>query len=246
MSSAMIRGLALVEAVGAEPGSVSDLARRLELDKAVVSRLVTAAEADGWLVRRGALVDLGPRAAALGRSSEARELERLSVELAHALAGATGLDAIVVQFAGDRGHPLAFAPGIDPVITTTSADPFPLFATATGLTLAAGMDPEEVERRLEQPLPRYTARTVADPAEIRRRIAAVRDTGRAREDGEFADGVGCVAVAWPHPLAVAPTSISIVGAAARIDADEPLVRRVLDAAVTPNAGRATIVAAAAT
>lgn len=240
----MIRGLSLVEAVGAEPSTISDLARRLDLDKSIVSRLVAAAEADGWLVRRDGVIELGPRSAALGRSSDARDVERIAAELAHALSGVTGLDAMVFQYAGDRGHLLAFAAGIHTVVTQTEADPFPLFATATGLTLAASLDPAEVDRRLEEPLPRYTNRTIVDPGILRRRIDAIRAGGLAREDGEFGVGVGCLAAVWRHPLAAAPTSISVLGPAAVVDADEPLVRRVLTAAVQPNATRSSVVAAA--
>lgn len=245
MTRALLRGLALVEAVGRRAGTVSELARRLDLDKAVVSRLVADAEAGGWLVRRDGVVELGPRSAALGRSSDARELERIAAELAHALAGVTALDITVTQFAGDRGHLLAAAAGINSVLAETDVDPFPLFATAAGLTLAAGLDDADLDERLRQPLARYTERTVTDPAEIRRRISAIRAGGLAREEGEFGVGVGCIAARWPHPLAAAPTSIAVLGAADQVAREEALVLRVLRAAVLPNATRSTIVAAAA-
>jgi len=230
--------------VGQAPGSISELARRLELDKAVVSRLVGDAEAGGWLVRRDAIVGLGPRAAALGRSSQAREFERLAAELAHAIAGVTGLDAMVVQFAGERGHTLAYAPGLTSVVSEMQVDPFPLFATAAGLTMAAALDDADLERRLAAPLTRYTDRTVVDPAALRERIDAARQGILLREDGEYAAGVGCFAAAWSHPLAIAPTSLAVLGPASLIAADEELIRRAIEAAVQPNATRATVVAAA--
>lgn len=246
MSRAMSRGLALVEAVGLEPGTVSDLARRVGLDKAVVSRLVASAEEDGWLVRRDGLVVLGPRSAALGRTSEARGFERLADDLAHALAGVTGLDAMVFQFAGDRGHLLAFSRGPGSLVTETEYDPFPLFTTAIGISLAAQLDDAELARRLRAPLPAHTEHTQTDPAVIRSRIVAIRGGAMAREDREFDPGAGCVATPWAHPSAVAPTAIAIIGAADRVDADEPLIRRALAAAARPGATRATVVAAAAT
>jgi DNA-binding IclR family transcriptional regulator len=241
----MSRGLALVEAVGLEPGTVSDLARRLALDKAVVSRLVASAEEDGWLVRRDGLVVLGPRSAALGRTSEARGFERLADELAHALAGVTGFDVTVVQYAGDRGHVLAFSRGQDSLVTETDYDPFPLLTTAIGLTLAAQLPDAQLDRLLSvAPVPR-TERTITDPAAIRARIDEIRGGVLAREDREFDPGAGCVATSWRHPSAVAPTSIAVIGPADRVDAAESLIRRVLSAAASPGARRATVVAAAA-
>jgi DNA-binding IclR family transcriptional regulator len=241
----MIRGLALVEAVGQRSGTVSELSRRLNLDKAIVSRLVTVAESEGWLVRQGTQIVLGPRGAALGRFSEARDLEAVAHELAHALAGVTGLDAMVLQFAADRAHPLALAPGLAPIVADLDPDPFPLFTTAIGLSLAVQLDDDELDQRLAQPLQSYTERSASDPAAIRARLAKIRSGAVAREDGEYAPGVGCLALPWPHPLAAIPTSISLVGPAQQVDAVEVIARRALIAAVRPGASRATVVAAAA-
>lgn len=245
MSSAMIRGLALVEAVGQQPGTVSDLARRLELDKAIVSRLLAAAEANAWLVRRDGIVVLGPRAASLGRSSEARDFQLLAHELAHALAGVTGLDAMVSQFAAGRGHPLSAAPGLAPIVADSDPEPFPLFATAIGLTFAAQLDDADLDRLLAEPLTSYTERTVLDPVKVRDRIDEIRRGGLARDDGEYAAGVRCLASPWEHPLAAVPTSISVLGPVDRFEQVEGAARRALQAAARPGASLSSIVAAAA-
>jgi DNA-binding IclR family transcriptional regulator len=241
----MSRGLALVEAVGRQPATVSELARRLDLDKAVVSRLISDAESEGWLVRRDGIVDLGPRSAALGRLSEARGFERLASELTHALAGVTGLDAMVLQFAGGRGHVLAFAPGTDSLVDAAEADPFPLFTTAAGLTLAAQLDDAEIDERLRAPLIARTVRTDVDATSIRARLKAIQGGALAREDREYDAGAGCIAAPWHHAHATAPTSISVIGPADRVDDAEVLIRRVVAAAISTGATRATVVAAAA-
>ena len=238
MSSAMIRGLALVEAVGQNPGTVSDLARRVDLDKAIVSRLVASAEAEGWLVRRDGIIVLGPRAAALGQSSGARDLERLAHELAHALAGVTGLDAMVHQYTADRAHLLAIVPGVQPISVEAEPDLFPLFTTAVGLTFAAQFDDEDLERRL-------SADGTVDTAIARARVAEIRGGAFAREDGEYKPGVGCFALPWMHPHADVPSAISLIGPSDEVRRVADIARRALAAAVQVGASRGSVVAAAA-
>ncbi|MEO7720430.1 MAG: IclR family transcriptional regulator C-terminal domain-containing protein [Pseudolysinimonas sp.] len=246
MSRALLRGLALVEAVGHEPGTVSELARRLGIDKAVISRLVASAEADGWLVRQNGLVGLGPRAAALGGASQARSFERHAAELAHVISGCTGLDAMVYQYAGERGHLLAMATGLRPVsIDDTEAYPFPLFGTAIGLSLAAQLTDAALASLMPETLPAYTSSTPTDRAEVARRIAVIRDGGAARESGEFAEGVACFALPWRHSAAHVPTSLSCLGPTDEVLANEELILRVLRAAASPGATRASVIAAAA-
>ncbi|MEO6117329.1 MAG: IclR family transcriptional regulator C-terminal domain-containing protein [Pseudolysinimonas sp.] len=245
MSQALLRGLALMEAVGQQPGAISELARRLGLDKAIISRLVTSAEADGWLVRTGGVVSLGPRAAALGAASPARSFERHAAEIAHAVAGCTGLDAMVYQFAGDRAHLLAMSTGLRPVdIGDTDVYPFPLFGTAIGLSLAAQLTDPEIAALLPEVLPAYTPRTATDHDEVARRIEAIRRGEAAREAGEFAEAVGCFALPWLHNSTHVPTAISCLGPLDEVVADEDLIVRVLRAAASPGATRATIVVAA--
>jgi DNA-binding IclR family transcriptional regulator len=245
VSQSLLRGLALVEAVGVEPVTVSELSRRLELDKAVVSRMVHSAEAEGWLVRRAGLISLGPRTASLGQQSGARRFEQLAGDIAHALAGVTGLDVMVHQYAAGRAYLLVHSPGRRPMGgLDIEPQPFPLYATAGGLCLAAQL--EDSELHIPDTLPAYTPATPTSVSEVRARIQKIRAGEVAREDGEFRAGMGCLSLPWRHELAVAPTAISCVGLAVDVDAVAAITRRALAAAIEPGANPSSVVAAAST
>jgi DNA-binding IclR family transcriptional regulator len=68
-------------------------------------------------------------------------------------------------------------------------------ATGLGKVLLAGLEPEELDRRLpEHELERHTARTITDPVRLREELRRVRERGYATDDGEYVVGVRCVAV----------------------------------------------------
>jgi DNA-binding IclR family transcriptional regulator len=246
ISQPFLRGLSIVEAVGSHPSTISELARMLDLDKAVVSRLVASAEGEGWLLRHNGIVVLGPRAAALGRDSPERSFVRAATELCHTVAGVTGLDAAVNQFGGDRGHVLAHSPGRYPIgLGEVEFGPESLFLSAVGQSVAAQLDAETVEvvrSRLAKAGPEES-RFGRDAVEAV--LAPIRAGEPAREQGNFVEGLGCIAMPWRHPLAVAPTAFSVIGPVEDVLASTTLIEGVLAAATAPAATSATIIAAAA-
>ncbi len=80
-----LRGLKLLETIDVYgPLTVTEIANVTGLDKSWVSRIVTACEPDGWIVRENGRVTLGPRAALLAHSSAAGELIRRAQPLVEA------------------------------------------------------------------------------------------------------------------------------------------------------------------
>lgn len=70
----------------------------------------------------------------------------------------------------------------------------PAHATGLGKVLLAGLDPAELDHRLESvQLERFTAKTINDPAALRVELEAVRRKGYATDEGEYTQGVVCVA-----------------------------------------------------
>ncbi|GAA2420066.1 hypothetical protein GCM10010404_93120 [Nonomuraea africana] len=61
---------------------------------------------------------------------------------------------------------------------------FALHATGVGLALPARAPAQVQEEVLAQPLRRYTAKTMTDPATLRRVLADVRRSGYAVSDGQ--------------------------------------------------------------
>ncbi|MGK5531024.1 IclR family transcriptional regulator [Streptomyces sp. URMC 129] len=61
----------------------------------------------------------------------------------------------------------------------------PVNAGAAALALLAWAPDEELDRILAQPLERFTESTITDPAELRKRLATIRDQGYALTRGEI-------------------------------------------------------------
>ena len=79
-----------------------------------------------------------------------------------------------------------------PVLTRVGGR-FTLHATGVGLVLLAHAPAEVQQAVLDRPLPAYTARTVTDPAVLRRVLDNVRRTGHAVSDGAVTDDALSVA-----------------------------------------------------
>lgn len=71
----------------------------------------------------------------------------------------------------------------------------PAYATGLGKVLLAGLDTEEMRRRMAKvPLQPFTARTVKTFKALERELAEIRKSGFGWDEGEYTVGVYCVAV----------------------------------------------------
>lgn len=196
-----LRAVALLKAfTDAHPTrSLGELARATGLSKATAYRLLTALEHEGLVVRDpdGVGYRLGPALIALGgRALRANDLRRAAHEELERLAEATGETATLEVLDGADvlvldevvgGHRVATAPSL--------GARWPAHATSTGKALLAYLPEARLDDVLKGPLPRYTDRTLADPARLRRALATVRRRGYAVAFGELEEGF--VAVGAP-------------------------------------------------
>ena len=104
-------------------------------------------------------------------------------------------------------------------------DRWPLHATGTGLVLLAFADSEVQEQALQRPLERFTPLTITDPAELRRKLAQVRQSGYAVAVGQITLPDLVVAVPVYYPFGGLAAAISIVVETAR--AKPPVLARML-------------------
>jgi DNA-binding IclR family transcriptional regulator len=267
-----MRGLGLLEIIDAVgPITVSELARRTGIERSIVSRMVSACERDGWVVRNGRDVALGPRAALLAHSSAAAATVRQAEVLVDALSGVTGLPAQAYGLIGAHAAVLASAGDRGPSPIAGLSANVPLFATAAGLTIAAQLDPDELDRLLPPaPFPdpiadmaerrgwdavahkidaqgikpaQSPARFPRDRRELARQLDQIRSDGIAIDDGALHPEIGCIAIPWPR--AELPAALACMGAPATLEHQRPLTTAVLAAAAAPGARREDIIAAAA-
>jgi DNA-binding IclR family transcriptional regulator len=267
-----MKGLDLLETIDAHaPVTVTELARLTGHDKSTVSRMLSACEPDGWIVRDHGRVTLGPRAALLAYRTAAGEQIRRAQPLVEALAGVTGLTAQAYALVGNRATVIAAAGPGNPLAAIGVGMSTSLVATAAGQVILGQLDAAALERVLPaEPFPnplvelltnpgyvafasgRFAATRVAADlppavprtrAELAARLEQVRTHGSAVDHGDLHPAIGCVAVPWPGAGDCA--ALTCMGTPAEIVASAGLARTALEAAAAPAATREDVVAAAA-
>jgi DNA-binding IclR family transcriptional regulator len=272
MATSFLRGLELLETIDVHgPVTVTELARITGHDKSTVSRMLSACEPEGWIVRDHGRVTLGPRAALLAYASASGEQIRRAQPLVEALAGVTGLTAQAYGLVGRHATVLAAAGAGNPLSSVGVGMSTSLVATAAGQVILAHLDDDAIERLLPpEPFPnpltellrnpgyvafatgRFASMRVAADAplavprnrsELFARLESVREQGFAVDLGDMHPHIACVAVPWPGAGDWA--ALTCMGTPAEIAASAGLARAVLEAAVAPAAMREDVVAAAA-
>jgi DNA-binding IclR family transcriptional regulator len=269
MPKSFMRGLDLLEAIDVHgPATVTELARVMGRDKSTVSRMLTACEPDGWIVRHNGRVALGPRAALLAHSSAAGELIRRAQPLVEAIAGVTGLMAQAYTLVGTQATVLAAAGARPPHPSVGVKMGTSLVATAAGQVIAAQLDPEKLEQLLpDDPFPDALHELVTNPGykafaagrfvsvadfkpsvpgdrkALMLRLRQVREQGVAIDHADLHPQIGCVAVPWVGATVTA--ALTCMGTPAEIAAAAERTRAVLQAAAAPGATREDVAAAAA-
>jgi IclR family transcriptional regulator, acetate operon repressor len=224
---ALARGVDLLEALadaGGEAG-VSELAERTGLAPGTIHRLVRTLLHAGYLrqlpSRRYAL---GPRLVRLGDAA-GRLLGRWATPALTELVAAVGETANLAALDGDHAVYVAQVPSPHSVrVFAEIGRRVPLHSTAVGKALLSTLPAAAVDAVLARTgLPAATAATITDPDRLRAELAAVREHGHARDEGEQELGVRCVAVpvVGPH----GPVALSVSGPDTRMD--QPALRRIV-------------------
>lgn len=159
-------------------------------DKATVHRHLSELQANGFLEQHpeSRAYRLGPALLRLANLREASfPVRRLLRPIVTELSEAVGELAHASLWQGEALSPVAHA---DPFVHGVQVhfDPselLPLHATTSGLAVLAFCPEDDRARILAQPLPRFTARTILDPATLTARLPEVRRTGLALMAGAF-------------------------------------------------------------
>jgi IclR family transcriptional regulator, acetate operon repressor len=194
------RGLMMLDAVARspEPVSLSQLTALLGIDRSSVFRLANTLKRRGFLAYPGGRKDyvLG---SALWRLSHhydwgtmlirvarepLRELSARTNETAH-LAIREGRQALLIDHA--TSHQVIMVAG-------QTGEIVPLHCTAHGKVLLADLEERELRSFFGRaPLRKYTKQTVRTVAQLAEMCAQTRAQGFATDDGEYQDGLRCVA-----------------------------------------------------
>jgi IclR family acetate operon transcriptional repressor len=193
------KGLKILAALAAagEGIGLSDLSRRLGLNKSTVYRMLTTLKAYGYVDQEpttgkyilglkilelsGSLLDrLDVRAVA---HPYLKELAARSQEVAHMVVK-DGDEAVYIdKVEGNRTIRMYSQIGRRVA----------LHSTAVGKAILAFLPPEEVEKIIaRRDLPRFTSRTITTMAALQAELARVRERGYSIDDGENEEGIRCV------------------------------------------------------
>lgn len=229
MTTSLLRGLRALEMLGSEALGVSEIARRLDVDKAGVSRMLGQLHDEGWVLRTGARYVLGERAFSFVPAG-AGEVRRRAQRLVDGLHARTGRTAVVLRLAGSGAQPLATSGTGVPL---EAEAPFEhLWATAGGIALIAQLPDRELAGLLDvQPWPAHGPGAPGDAAAVRELVRHVRAGGTAEEREWTVPGWGCTALPWPVPQAGVPHAALALGPADELDREGESVRRALQEAV---------------
>jgi len=193
------RATDVLRALEAEPGglSLAKIARRVELPRSTVHRIVTALETESLVVPASPSggYRLGPELARFAASAggELRESVRPFIErLRHEVDETVDLAVLnrnrvffVDQVAAPHRLQALSAVGVS----------LPAHCTAIGKALLAGLTDEQVERLLPERLPAETSNTITDRAELLADLERVRASGVAYDREELTIGISAVGAA---------------------------------------------------
>ncbi|MET7419431.1 IclR family transcriptional regulator [Dactylosporangium sp. NPDC005555] len=226
------RTLDVLEVLAGEPRAwtLVDLARALDIPKSSLHGLLRTMTARGWVRadETGTRFRLGMRALQVGAAyldgddsvtvlaGVLDELSRRLGETVHL--GRIDGDRIVYLAKRDSTHRLRLFSAVGRRL--------PAHATALGKALLAQHTDADVEAMLSWPLERLTPGTLTDRGDLRRALAAVRETGYAVDREENAEGIMCFAMAVPLTTP-ATDAVSVSVPTTRMSAD--VERRVVDA-----------------
>jgi DNA-binding IclR family transcriptional regulator len=206
------KGLFLLEIVeeAERPLSLHDLWLKLKWDKATVHRLLVTLERRGYLLR-----DSVTRLyASLTRNFDLQtvtrphleKVARETTETTH-LAIPVGSDIVFIDRVGSR-EPLS--------VTTLIGAREPMYCTALGKAILAFVESAELKELVRPPLKRFTRKTATSLAELRRILKPVAAAGYAVDDGEYADGIRCIAAPILNDQGYPIAALGISGPAFRL------------------------------
>ena len=234
---AVERAFAVLSALGDGPMGVTEVAQRAGLAKSTAARMLASLVSEGAVeqVPGDARYRLGARIVSLAAGVvPIRSLVALArpvlVELASQVGEAAGLavlDGQVVHYIdqADTTHQV--------LVRDWTGTRLPIHAVSSGQVFLAHMPPRAVDRLFEEPLARFTPRTIVDPAVLRDRLRRIQLDGYAWVGDEFAEGINSVAAPIVDSIGDVSAAVHVHGPAYRFPpagAETTIAMQVLAAA----------------
>lgn len=241
--------LRILDALNSSPNGLSlkDISQQTGVNKSTAYRFLAHMEAESYLFRddSGAYL-VGPKLARLGSGLAYRNtLRTISRPVLQNLWETTGetvnlaiLDGQDVLYLDVLQSPHPFR------MASQSGIWRPFYCTAMGKALAAFLPPEEKKHVIScVRFQRFTPRTLAQPAQLKKELGRVSEMGYAVDDEETILGARCLGAPILRDDTLAAAAISVSGPAARISRDRiPVFAKAVMAAASAISSRITALA----
>jgi IclR family acetate operon transcriptional repressor len=231
------RAFRILEALAVSPAGVSDMARRVDLPKSTVARILATLEEEGAVERRpdGLSYRIGPALRGLAASIDGSiglvDLVRPSLAR---LAGLTSETAGFAVVEGNHVHYLAQVDSDRNVqVRDWTGELIPMHLVPSGLVMLAQRSTPEIEQYIswvgESPAPG----SLVEPDRLIARLREVRKLGHVWVRGEFDESINSVGAAVTDAAGQVLGAMHIHGPAYRFPApgdDQRVADLVMDAA----------------
>lgn len=236
MASPLLNGLRLLELLVDGKSTQAQVGAMLGVNRSTVLRAARTLASDGWLTQRDTHWELGPRALVLGAGTPARRRALRAEEVAHAVAGATGLTTFVGQLSGRTFYQIVWATGTIRLAVPAAVPDAPLHVFAASQCLLTDVDPADLDDYLgPEPYAAYGPNTLTSRADVLARIESIRAGRPAVELEESAPGHACVALPWRFGAQDPMMAVACLGTLDAIIAGQDRIEAVLRAAIAPGA-----------
>jgi len=217
------RALRILEFLATEPGGcgISQIARRLELPKNSVYRIVSTLLARDYLRRDpvAKTFTLSRKLLSLGYAAvDEHNLIEKSLDVMRQLRDQTEETTLIGVLVDNEGIVVEQVPSTHAVkVFIKVGHHFPLHTAAPGKAMVAFLPPDERDALLDRmSFTRFNHRTIADRGQFEQELADVRAKGYAVDRAEEIDGLHCVAAPVFDHRARPLASIWVTGPASRL------------------------------
>ncbi|HEY3463536.1 MAG TPA: IclR family transcriptional regulator C-terminal domain-containing protein [Amycolatopsis sp.] len=221
----LAKGLAVLEAFGASSPrlTISDAARATGLSRAAARRCLMTLTDLGYVTFDGKFFAPTPRVLRLGATyGESVQLPQLARPHLTAVRDAVDESASLAVLSAGESLFIARSEGTRIVNTGVRVGArVPLYASATGRVLLAGLPDDELTEYLDSgDFPARTPKTPVTADAVKRRVEHARAEGVAISEEELELGLISIAVPVTDPAGRVVAAMSVSASAARVSVDE--------------------------
>jgi DNA-binding IclR family transcriptional regulator len=200
---------------------VSDIARRVSLDKSTVSRTLQTLAEVGFVAKdeQAGRYRLGMAIVRLAQVAlDGLDLRRTGQPFIEDIGSQTSETSHLAVWSEDTATIIGHVPGTNPIRAPGAVgERMPAHCTSVGKVLLAFQPQPVIDRILAGGLARYTAATITDPKRLNAELQEIRSTGLGYNYGEFRmDAVAVAAPVWDHQGRLA-AAVSASGPAYRLE-----------------------------